>query len=48
MAAAFALYLRASLLDLSPEGNLPLLAAGRIKLQKAFCFDTKTEAHAIK
>ena len=48
MAAAFALYLRASLLDLSPEGNLPLLTAGRIKLQKAFCFDTKTEAHAIK
>ena len=48
MAAAFSLYLRASLLDLSPEGNLPLLTAGRIKLQKAFCFDTKTEAHAIK
>ena len=44
MAAAFALYLRASLLDLSPEGNLPLLTAGRIKLQKAFCFNTKNRS----
>ena len=48
MAAGFALYLRASLLDLSPEGNLPLLTAGRIKLQKAFCFNTKTEAQMIR
>ena len=48
MAAAFALYLRASLLDLSPEGNLPLLTAGRIKLQKAFCFNTKNQAQMMR
>ena len=47
MAAAFALYLTASRLDLSPAGNLPLLTAGRIKLQKEFSFNTKTEAQMI-
>ena len=30
--SSFCLIPRASLLDLSPEGNLPLLTAGRIKL----------------
>ena len=46
--SSFCLIPRASLLDLSPEGNLPLLTAGRIKLQKAFCFNTKTEAQMIR
>lgn len=48
MAAAFALYLRASLLYFSPEGNSPLLTAGTIKLQKAFCYNTKTETQMIR
>ena len=36
------------LIPLSLEGNLPLLTAGRIKLQKAFYFNTKTEAQMIR